>query len=79
MQTMIRQIPDIFSLEWPSLNLVLNISPFPVVKPVEVTHNPYPTESNMVWVELVKDTYGLFLKENLHQTCPTCGRKLDEK
>jgi len=74
-------IPPMFSLEMPSLNLVHNLSPFSTIKPKKISTEPFPVDSSMIWIALIKDLCGLFLKEDLflHQKCPTCGREFDER
>jgi hypothetical protein len=74
----IKQIPAMYSLELPSLRLVYNISPFPAVSAIKITGKPYAIGQDQIWIELMKGTYGLFLKSELHQRCPTCGRELNE-
>ena len=68
-------IPDGFSLDLTEYNLVINVSPFPTLKPLALMTEPYETEEGLVWVKLDSRTYGLFELKMLNPyRCPTCGQ-----
>jgi hypothetical protein len=71
----IRQVPPGFSVDLPGFNLVYNISPFPVLKPIVVAYSPYDVENHLVWIKLDASHYGLFEHKQLdYRRCPTCGQ-----
>jgi hypothetical protein len=72
-------VPDGFSVDLPNFSLIVNISPFPVIKPVLVVSpsaEVYEIEDHLVWVKLDKNHFGLFNRKqlNIHR-CPTCGQE----
>ena len=69
-------VPDGFSVDLPELNLIINISPFPVIRPIAIDSKPYDVEDHLVWVHLDATHFGLFDRKllNIHR-CPTCGQE----
>jgi len=77
---LIISIPDDWSLELPSYNLVYNISPFPVLKPRQLSATPSLITPEYVWVRLNEDLYGLFDRQPLRtRICPLCGHHHDKE
>lgn len=69
-------IPFGFSVDVPDYNLVFNVSPFPIIKPIIVTTEPYEVEDHLVWVKLHSKHFGLFERKVLNiNRCPTCGQE----
>jgi hypothetical protein len=72
-------VPDGFSVDIPDFNLVFNVSPFPVIKPVVLTETPYEVEDHLVWVHMNNKLYGLFDRKVLNKhRCPTCGGEFNK-
>lgn len=72
-------IPEGFSVELPSHDLVYDVSPFPVAKCFMLKERPIEGEGEeFVWVKVTSSQVGLFMKEDLSRAkkCPTCGREL---
>jgi len=71
----IRQIPPGFSADIPDYNLVFNVSPFPIIRPIGISEKPYDVEAHLVWVQFKSNLYGLFDSKVLNfNRCPTCGQ-----
>lgn len=76
-QTVI-ELPDGFSFEWPSYNLVLNVSPFPVFNCLDISEVPEAIEDDLIWIKINPHRYGLYEKKLLLSIkCPLCGRALN--
>lgn len=72
------QIPEGFSVELPSHDLVYDISPFPSAKCFMLKEVPIQVDDGFVWVKVTSNLYGLFRQEDLNRAkrCPTCGKEL---
>ncbi len=68
-------LPDGFSLDFPSYDLVLNVSPFPVFKCRALVEKPYEAPNDFLWIKINPNLFGLYEKKIfINMTCPTCGR-----
>ena len=68
-------LPDGFSFEWPTYNLVLNISPFPVYPCKHLAETPSSVEDDFIWIKINPHLFGLYEKKLLISTsCPLCAR-----
>lgn len=69
------ELPDGFSYEWPSYNLVLNVSPFPVFPCLKISEITESIEDELIWIKINPHKYGLYEKKLLLSIkCPLCGR-----
>jgi len=77
MSTEFIELPEGFSYEYPSYNLVLNISPFPSFKCFEVAVQPYDAGQNRIWIKITPNLFGLYDRSVFTQVrCPVCGKPL---
>lgn len=72
------ELPDGFSFDWPSYNLILNVSPFPIFSCIELSPIPKEVDENLIWIRVKPGLYGLYEKKALiSNTCPLCGRSFN--
>lgn len=75
------ELPDDYSLEIPSYNLVLNVSPFPsfdCIKCVSSAEEITPSE-DVFWVRITTNLFCCYERKNFSSKCPCCGRLMNEE
>ena len=73
-------LPSGYSFEWPSYNLVMNVSPFPVFKCFKLAESPHVVPEDFVWIKIKPRKFGLYRRGPLMSfRCPLCGRPFDDQ
>lgn len=76
------EIPDGYSIDLPSHDLVLNVSPFPSFKCLEIVNdsNKITPNGEDIWIKISSKTFCRYKKDSLFAAmCPLCGRPFHEE
>jgi hypothetical protein len=72
-------LPEGFSIELPSYNLVLNVSPFPTFKCLAIAEQPVDTNPDTIWIKFKPNLFLQFERSIFSLQCPLCGKPLGDQ